>query len=390
MKKQVKSINFLQTLLFLVFYCFVQLGFGQVSIIGTGSNNTYTQDFNTLASTGSTSSTLPANWSFSEIGSSANATYTVGTGSLNTGDTYSFGLASNSERALGGLASGSLTTSFGLRLINNTGAVITELVIAYKGETWRIVANAIDRLDFQYSLDATSLSNGTWVDFDALDYSNTAQVAASGTQIQFANVSNTITGIGIANGAEFWIKWVDVNISGADNGLAIDDFSIYVNGGGPTSPEINITGNGVDILDGATPASVSNDTDFGTVSTNVNLEKTFTIENLGSAALVLTSPYVQLTMVGQGFTISQQPTLTTIPVGSSTTFKVLFNSTTAGTFDEGIEVLSNDTNEANYSFDVKAIAESPTPEINIVGKTNTILNGDGHKDSKTLKSIFEE
>ena len=358
--------------------CFSQIGLGQLVITGTGNTNTYVQDFNTLASTGSTSSTLPANWLFSEVGSNNNTTYSIGTGSSGTGDTFSFGLVSNSDRALGGLASNSLQTSFGLRLVNNTGIVITELVIAYKGETWRIGAtNAIDRLDFQYSLDATSLSNGSWVDFDNLDYSNTAQATtASGSQIQSSNISNTITGIGIANGAEFWIRWVDVNITGSDNGLAIDDFSIYVNGGGPTSPEINVIGNGIDILDGATPASVLNDTDFGTVATNVNVEKTFTIENLGSSELVLTSPYVQLSIGGQGFSISQQPALTTIPVGGSTTFNVLFNSALAGTFDEGIEVLSNDSDEANYSFDIKAVAEIPTPEINVVGNTITILSGD--------------
>ena len=41
------------------------------------------QDFNTLAMTG-TSSTLPTGWAFSEAGTNANATYTAGTGSSNT------------------------------------------------------------------------------------------------------------------------------------------------------------------------------------------------------------------------------------------------------------------------------------------------------------------
>jgi hypothetical protein len=46
----------------------------------------YTQDFNTLASSG-TSSTLPTGWAFSETGSNANGLYAAGSGSLNTGDT---------------------------------------------------------------------------------------------------------------------------------------------------------------------------------------------------------------------------------------------------------------------------------------------------------------
>jgi trimeric autotransporter adhesin len=146
--------------------------------------------------------------------------------------------------------------------------------------------------------------------------------------------------------------------------------------GGASSPEINIKGNGNTIIDGATLASSTNHTDFGTVATNTDVVRTFTIENTGSANLVLTAPYVQLTSGGQGFTITQQPALTTIIAGSSTTFEVTFNSATAGTFTEGIEVLSNDTDEANYSFDIQAIAEAPTPEINIKGNNNSIAMGD--------------
>jgi hypothetical protein len=39
----------------------------------------------------------------------------------NTGDTYSFGAASNTERAFGGLQSGSLNPTIGAAFTNNTG-----------------------------------------------------------------------------------------------------------------------------------------------------------------------------------------------------------------------------------------------------------------------------
>jgi hypothetical protein len=143
-------------------------------------------------------------------------------------------------------------------------------------------------------------------------------------------------------------------------------------GGGP---EINIKGNTVSIVDGATPASTSNATDFGTVATNTNVTKTYTIENTGSADLVLTAPYVQKSLATSVFTITQ-PTLTTIPAGSSTTFSVTFNSSTAGTFNENIEVLSNDTDEGVYNYAVKAIAEVPTPNITVKGNNINIVSGD--------------
>jgi hypothetical protein len=80
----------------------------------------YTQDFNTLASS-LTSSTVPAGWVFSESGTGANLVYTAGTGSSGTGDTYSFGTTS-ADRAFGGLQSGALIPTLGAGFTNNTGA----------------------------------------------------------------------------------------------------------------------------------------------------------------------------------------------------------------------------------------------------------------------------
>src|SRR5258707_143729 len=83
----------------------------------------YTQNFDTLASSG-TSSTVPAGWAFAETGTNANTTYTAGTGSSNIGDTYSFGAAAGTERALGNLQSGSLVPTIGACFTNNTGGSI--------------------------------------------------------------------------------------------------------------------------------------------------------------------------------------------------------------------------------------------------------------------------
>ncbi|MDB5250947.1 MAG: hypothetical protein JWP27_116, partial [Flaviaesturariibacter sp.] len=105
----------------------------------------HSQDFNTLASSG-TGSTLPDGWAFSESQANANTTYTAGTGSSNSGDTYSFGAASSSDRALGGVRSGNLAPLFGGLFVNNTGSTISSLTIAYTGEQWRLgTAGRTDR-----------------------------------------------------------------------------------------------------------------------------------------------------------------------------------------------------------------------------------------------------
>ena len=67
---------------------------GQASL--SAIDTAYTQDFNTLASTGQ-SDVVPLGWAFSELGTNANTTYTAGTGSSNAGDTYSFGSTGSNE-----------------------------------------------------------------------------------------------------------------------------------------------------------------------------------------------------------------------------------------------------------------------------------------------------
>lgn len=81
------------------------------------------ENFDTLANTG-TSSVTPAGWGFAESGSNANTLYTAGTGSSNAGDTYSLGAAGSTERAFGGLQSGSLIPTIGAAYTNNTGGTI--------------------------------------------------------------------------------------------------------------------------------------------------------------------------------------------------------------------------------------------------------------------------
>src|SRR3954452_15479038 len=85
---------------------------------------TYGQDFDTLASTG-TSNVLPPGWMLSEAGTgaAANGSYSAGTGSGTAGDTYIFGTAAG-ERALGMLQSGTVIPTIGAAFTNSTGGTI--------------------------------------------------------------------------------------------------------------------------------------------------------------------------------------------------------------------------------------------------------------------------
>lgn len=216
----------------------------QVSV--TASSMTYTQDFNTLENGSASNYTLlPDGWAIHEMGANANGQYRAGTGSLTTGDTWSFGTIAATERALGGLASNNLRSSFGVRFVNNTGAFITNVAISFKGEQWRMGGGPTpvqDTLAFSFSTVATDVSDAGahWNDVPALNFTSlvTGAPASAGAALDgnAAANSSTISGdlpVAIPAGGSIILKWTDINIAGNDDGLAIDDLSVTFTTGTP-------------------------------------------------------------------------------------------------------------------------------------------------------------
>ena len=308
----------------------VSLLHAQVSLTTLGTP--HKEDFNSLINTGN-SAVLPPGWLLLETGTSptVDQKYTASTGALNSGDAYSFGAPSSTERAYGMLQSGTNVATIGAAFTNNTGSTVTSLTITYTGEQWRLGATGRnDRLDFQYSPGATSLSSGTWLDVDALDFiapnaTGTIGELDGNLPANRATVTFTIAGLNIANGATFAIRWNDFNANGADDGLAIDDFSLTPNGTVSGTP--NLTINDVTVIEG-------NGTEGNAATTNatftVSLSSpapaggvTFRISTADGTATA-GSDYVAQTLDNQ-----------TIPAGgTSYTFTVLVNGDTSIEPDE--------------------------------------------------------
>jgi uncharacterized repeat protein (TIGR01451 family) len=290
-----------------------------VSLTTLGS--AYTQNFDTLSNTaGSTTNnlTIPG-WFMTESGGGArdNEQYAVDTGGSTTGDTYSYGAAGSTERALGQLRSGTLIPLFGACFTNNTGSTITSLAVAYNGEEWRLgTAGRTDQMNFEYSLNATDLVTGTWTNVAALNFV-TPDTATTGAKNGNAAadrtaLSSTVTSLSIANGATFWIRWNDTDATGADDGLAVDDFSLTPQSVVPP----NLTVNDVSLNEGN--AGTTSFTFTVSLSTPAGPGGvTFDIATADGTA-TQPSDYTQKSLTAQ-----------TIPAGSSTySFTVLVNGDT--------------------------------------------------------------
>ncbi|MBI1766701.1 MAG: ExeM/NucH family extracellular endonuclease, partial [Acidobacteria bacterium] len=291
-----------------------------VSLTTLGSAST--QNFDTLSNTaGSTTNnlTIPG-WFMTETGGGArdNEQYAVDTGSSTTGDTYSYGAAAATDRALGGLRSGTLIPNFGACFTNNTGATIASLNVAYIGEQWRLgTAARTDALNFEYSLNATDLVTGTWTNVAALNFITPFTTTVGATNGNAAAnrtaLSSLISSLSIPNGATFWIRWTDVDATGADDGLAVDDYSLTPNA---AVVQPNLTINDVSLNEGN--AGTTSFTFTVSLSTPAGAGGvTFDIATADNTA-TQPSDYTQKTLTSQ-----------TIPAGSSTySFTVLVNGDT--------------------------------------------------------------
>jgi hypothetical protein len=209
-----------------------------ITAIGTA----FTENFDGIGS--SATATLPTGWkvdSATQTTAYASATNvttqaagTSGTGIVNSsssGGTYNFAngvTASSTDRAVGWLTSTGYTSPRQLfvQLTNNTGVTVTSFTIAYDIEKYRSGTRAFD-INFFSSTDGS-----TWLAQTAGDQSYAAD--ANNTTVSnppsTTSKSVAITGLSIANGANYYLRWSYTGSGGSSNGqgLGIDNFSVTV------------------------------------------------------------------------------------------------------------------------------------------------------------------
>lgn len=357
-----------------------------------------TENFNTLSNTaGSTTNTaLPTGWYLTETGLGArdNEQYAVDTGGSTTGDIYSYGAAASTERAFGELRSGTLIPLFGVKFTNNTGSTITSLDVSYTGEQWRfggVHSTVADRLDFQYSVNATDLSTGTYLDANALDFNppitaGTAGALDGNAAANRTALSSTITGLSIPNGATFFIRFNDVDATGADDGLAVDDFSVtpHATASTPTpTPTPALSINDVTLAEGDAgttnftfTVSLSSPALAGGVSFTVNTaDGTTNPANAGSdyAAIVNGAGSIPESSSSTQVTVQVSGDVTQEP--NETFFVNISNVTGAGVTDgQGLGTITNDDVSITKIHDIQGNgATSPLAGQNVT--TRGIVTG---------------
>jgi hypothetical protein len=212
--------------------------------IALSTAGTYTQSFDTLPVSGTivwtNNVTLPGWYAQRAVGP---LEIVASTGSSTGGAFYNFGAAFSSERALGSLGSGTTgSVAWGVIFQNTSVNALVFTDFNYAGELWRRGATGkIDTLEFDYRLGlmaATDLLAATgWTAANALDFSN-PNTAGGTSALDGNNAANrtllsATLNLTLAPGQFVTFRWLDVDHSGADNGLAIDNVAISITAPAP-------------------------------------------------------------------------------------------------------------------------------------------------------------
>jgi endonuclease/exonuclease/phosphatase family metal-dependent hydrolase len=211
-------------------------------LIGTG---TYSQNFDALASSGSANpwvdnSTLPGWYASKSVAPSAIATYRADSGISTAGAIYSFGDSASNERALGSVASGTPGNfAYGVRFTNDTSLAQSNILISYTGEQWRNGGNtSAQTLAFSWRVSSSPITNSdavnanAWTEVAALNFT-TPTTGATASALNGNDPANeevftniVLSGVVVQPGQEIFLRWLDINDSGNDHAVAIDNLTV--------------------------------------------------------------------------------------------------------------------------------------------------------------------
>ena len=231
---------------------------------------------------------------------------------------------------------------------------------------------------FDITLDSPAPTGGLTVNFnvsgstatDPADYSLTAGanitgITATTFTIAAGETSATLNVVPIDDSEiESGAETVNVNLAGgSDYFISSTDNTATVTITDNDFSEIEVTESGTSIAD-------AGNFDFGNTTVGSNTVKAFTITNSGNADLTLGAE----TLTGTGYSLIGSFPSANIAAGSSTTFDIQLDASSAGTFNGNLSFVNGDNDENPYDISLTGTVTGPEVEVRF-GSTN-IADGD--------------
>lgn len=200
----------------------------QISLTLSG----YTENFDIGTST---TASLPSGFKMSPAGASSPTWSNSGnfsavsqgasSGSPSQGGRYNWGNGtSTSDRAIGFMTSGSYGSpnSIMADFTNNTGSTISSLELSYDYERYRINTAAAS-VSFYYSLDGSTWTLASAGNSGAFTTGSSSYTFSGGTVV---SKSFTLTGLSIASGSDFYLRWSFETTGSNSQGIGLDNLSV--------------------------------------------------------------------------------------------------------------------------------------------------------------------
>lgn len=257
MKLSTRSVSQSSFLAFAASLVMSTMSFAQ-SVNYSTSGSTYSQNFDGLPTTGSTTiagrgphaiqgqlgSAGVNGWHMTnDRGSSTSTEFRAQDGSLSGSSgrgVVSFGTTSSTDRALGILGTSNQISTFGVYLTNTTGQNLSQVTLSFTGEQWRVGDDTItaEKLAFSYAVfnnvAGSSIGQGVagFTAVSALDFNapftgnaglNNSALNGNNATYQ-ANLSHTFN-VNWAANQVLVLQWVGQDLSGQDHGLGIDNLN---------------------------------------------------------------------------------------------------------------------------------------------------------------------
>ena len=360
-----------------------------ISYTTAGSN--YSENFDGLFNTGSTivaaasgpyelvAATFAGNnapgWYVERYsGSGSNVALAVGDGAANTGQHYSFGTTGATDRAIGSLASGTRVGRTGVLIVNNTGTSLNTLTLTFFTEMWRKGSGSVPHVyPFSYKLGATGINDATGFVTETNLNLVSPNTTTPNDQARDGNlpenrtaVSFSITGISWAAGQTLALKWDDLNETGSDDALAIDDFNFTASAS--ASPVLNVSPSTI----------VVPNTTVGTASAAATY--TLSGSNLNGSTVSVTAPTnFEVSTDGTNYAASQNVSYTA-PTLSATISVRLSAAAPAGNYtaqtvgNTGGGASAVDVTASGKVFELEPTTQATNVLISNIGNTGFDVN----------------
>lgn len=291
----------------------------------------------------------------------------LSTGGVTSGGIYSFDNGTGASLGFQGSGADMTPGSLTLAIANNTGDVIDDLELTY--EIWVYNnANRANSFNFEHGSDNVSFAAEAALDFTTPELADGSPAWVSETK------TITITGVNIADGDNYYLKWKTDYVSG---GGSVDEISI---------DNIELTGLGAGPTVAANPNTLTGFTQFvGSPSP----EQTFDVtgSNLTDDVVVTVTNGDYLISETSGGAFSNSITLTQASgsVGPTTIYTVLDGTTAANPSNGEITITSTGASNATVVLEGQILNPDPTVFVS----TNSITGFSHFVGTPSTEETFD-